>query len=153
MLKKIIGILLLYTMSGAGKLSSEERLSSINFKKMTKDKLELFMRLHNVSEHDMRMLTTIASIESNFKIDARGSVGEVGLWQLHPQFFKLKNKSLTEQFRVAYRHFSLLKEQCPKLEVLAWNLGCARSKQIKFPNKFVYVKKYVSSYNNLYAKM
>lgn len=88
-------------------------------------------------------LTAIAFIESSFNPKARGSLGEVGLFQFLPTYFKLKDKRIETQVQTAINHYNFLTKHCPDVSIaLAWNLGCNGAKKIKKPKEFAYYVKF-----------
>lgn len=97
-------------------------------------------------------LTAIAFIESSFNPKAKGSLGEVGLFQFLPTYFKLKDKRIETQVQTAINHYNFLTKHCPDVSIaLAWNLGCNGAKKIKKPKEFAYYvkfKKYRAQFKN-----
>lgn len=89
-------------------------------------------------------LLAIARIESSFLPNARGKANEFGLFQFHPKYFKLKDKSIKGQVRFAIMHYNnLLTNGCKKdIIALCWNLGIGGSRKIKKPKEFGYNKKF-----------
>lgn len=94
-------------------------------------------------------LLAIAFIESSFNPRAVGGVGEVGLFQLHPRYFKISRKAtISEQVVAAERHLIWLKHKCnikaTSRLIVAWNRGCkkAKSLSIEAARHTRYYKKY-----------
>ena len=88
-------------------------------------------------------LMAIAQIESNFRPNARGKALEEGIWQLHPKYFKLADKSIKGQTKLAIKHMNYLTKHCSDVNIsLAWNLGCTGARKLKQPTKFGYYKKF-----------
>jgi hypothetical protein len=88
-------------------------------------------------------LMAIAYIESSFQPNAVGGAKEQGLFQFHPKYFKLKDKSIKGQIRFAINHMEYLTKYCPDVSLsLAWNLGCSKAKRLKKPKEFTYYVKY-----------
>lgn len=95
-------------------------------------------------------LLAIAQIESSFRPYVKGKAFEYGLFQFHPKYFKLKDKSIRGQVRFAITHYNQLLTNGCRSEILGtcWNTGIGGSRKLKDPKKFAYNIKYV----NLKAK-
>lgn len=90
-------------------------------------------------------LLALAEIESTFRPTVLGDAKEFGLFQLHPKFFALKDKSIKGQVNEAVKHIKWLKRYCPADLAVAWNLGCADAKKVKHPKKFGYYIKFAEA--------
>ncbi len=85
-------------------------------------------------------LLAIAQIESSFRPNAVGALGEQGLFQFHKKYFKLNDKSIKGQVRLAINHYNKLLTNGCKKEILGtcWNAGVVGATKIKNPLKFAY---------------
>lgn len=89
-------------------------------------------------------LMAIAYIESSFRPNAVGKAKEFGLFQFHPKYFKLADKSVSGQVKAALKHYKYLLTTGCKEDIIAlcWNLGVTGASRIQQPNKFSYNKKF-----------
>lgn len=89
-------------------------------------------------------LLAIAEIESSFRPHVKGKALEYGLFQFHPKYFNLKDKSIRGQVRYAITHYNqLLTNGCKKgILGTCWNTGIGGSRKLKDPKKFAYNIKY-----------
>lgn len=94
---------------------------------------------------DPKLVAAIIKVESNWNHGAVGSVGEVGLLQLHPKFHK--DTSLA----AGIKSLAWTKKHCPLKEGYTWvvchNQGVNR--RPKFPYKHVYYRKVANEYEAL----
>jgi soluble lytic murein transglycosylase-like protein len=92
---------------------------------------------------DPALVLAIMKVESNFNPDARGSVGEVGLMQLHPRFHAVYPGEIERNIDTGVAYLARLKTLCKKDYGDAWfvcyNTGANR--RIKAPYQFPYYKK------------
>jgi hypothetical protein len=90
-------------------------------------------------------LLAIAQIESSFRPNVKGKALEYGLFQFHPKYFKLKDKSIRGQIRFAITHYNELLTNGCKDEILGtcWNTGIGGSRKLKNPKKFAYNVKFI----------
>lgn len=108
----------------------------------------------------------IAKIESSYNVNAVGAAGELGLYQIMPQYSKYNKKDLKKPHINIAEGMRMLKEakkncvhQEDNMWVLCYNLGVAGAKKIKHPKKFIYYKKYIAAKsklikdNNKYASL
>lgn len=79
---------------------------------------------------DPVLLQSIAFIESSFNPKAVGKIGEIGLFQLRPEFHAISlNSSVKQQTLIAIKYLQKLKVQCGKKFLQCWNMGPTRAKQ------------------------
>lgn len=101
---------------------------------------------------------TVAKIESNFNPNTVGQIGEIGLFQIRPEFVKgFKRKDLFDphiNIMVGLTKIKEAQRACKHLGnnlefLVCYNAGIKGSKKIKNPSQFPYVKKANKYYNKL----
>lgn len=107
---------------------------------------------------DPKLAAAIVKTESSFNPSAKGQLGEIGLFQVRPEFSKYPvHKLYNPEYNIAegLRILSKAKEQCKhqvdKQFVVCYNLGITGGSKIKYPSKFRYYKKvyaYYKGYSN-----
>jgi hypothetical protein len=89
---------------------------------------------------DPKIAIAVATVESGLNPKAVGKAGEVGVFQLHPSFFKATNTR--QNIRLGIKHLAYWKAHCPVREGYEWvtcyNQG---SRHPKYPKLFPYYKK------------
>ena len=94
----------------------------------------------------------VAKVESNFKPAAVGSIGEVGLFQVRPEYSKytkaqLRNPHINIQEGIRILKFS--RTHCVHKQEKTWlvcyNTGVNAAKRIKHPKLFPYYKKVMAA--------
>jgi soluble lytic murein transglycosylase-like protein len=103
---------------------------------------------------DPNLAVSIATIESGLNPKAIGSVGEVGLFQIRPQFVdKSIRDTLSDphvNITVGIKLLQNAQKRCVHQEYYGWltcyNAGFVGAKRIKNPSKFPYVKKIRRNY-------
>lgn len=97
---------------------------------------------------DPSVALAIAKTESNFNPTAIGQVGEVGLFQVRPEYSKYSTKALmnpTTNIKEGLRILKNAQEKCNhrvnNTWVVCYNTGIAYAKRIKYPMLFPYYKK------------
>lgn len=85
-------------------------------------------------------LLAIAQIESSFRPYVKGKALEYGLFQFHPKYFRLKDKSIKGQVKFAINHYNQLLTKGCKEDIIGtcWNTGIGGSRKLKNPKKFAY---------------
>lgn len=109
----------------------------------------LIMAMAPVMGVDGKVAVAVARVESNFNINAIGAAGEIGLFQVKPEYVKeYTKKQLSDPFVNIYVGLQKLKyaqDNCihqKSIEYLVcYNYGEANAKKIKYPHKFPYVTK------------
>lgn len=106
---------------------------------------------------DPLLAASIAKTESNFNPDAIGPVGEVGLFQLRPEYFKaftvkeLKDPKLNTI--LAIQKLKHDKKNCKHKQGLTWtscyNMGVTGAAKLKHPHLFPYVRKVETNLNKM----
>lgn len=106
--------------------------------------------IHEAVRHgvDPRIAVAVAKVESNMNPNAIGPKGEIGLFQVRPQFSEYSASEL-KNVRInvleGLRILSEAQEACAHKDKHHWlvcyNVGIYGAKAIKFPAKFPYVVK------------
>lgn len=98
---------------------------------------------------DPKIALTIAKMESNFKVNAVGSSGEIGVFQLlptsYPEFEKEELKNPRTNIILGIATLKKIKDKCKHLNknwVVCYNAGFAGAKRIKQPSKHPYALKF-----------
>lgn len=90
----------------------------------------------------------IATVESGLNPDAIGSKGEVGLFQLRPEYHSVKPGNVKQNVEVALAYLSEIRNKWQPIYGDAWfikfNLG-PNYRQIKYPTKFAYYQKVMAA--------
>lgn len=115
--------------------------------------ISLILFYSNLYGIDPQLAQAIVEQESAFKPNIVGSQGEIGLFQLHPKYFKLKKSKLLDvrtNIRLGIKHLSEVKKQCKhKIDntwIICYNLGVAKASRIKHPKLFKYYKQVIKRY-------
>jgi soluble lytic murein transglycosylase-like protein len=89
---------------------------------------------------DPRIAIAVATVESSLNPKAVGPKGELGLFQLHPKFFK--SVGTQENIRLGIKHLLYWKNNCPASAgyefVNCYNQG---KRSPRYPKLFPYYKK------------
>lgn len=103
---------------------------------------------------DPDIVKAVVAVESNFNVNAVGSVGELSLMQLNPTSFpgytkeQLKNPYLNIKLGVEY--LSKLKQSCVHKDndtyLVCYNLGSYKATKVKHPKLWPYYKKVKKKY-------
>lgn len=98
---------------------------------------------------DPLLLQSIAFIESSFNPKAIGRIGEIGLFQLRPEYHLISlNTSVKQQTLTAIKYLQKLKIQCGRKFLQCWNMGPTRAKKLN--HKITrYETKVQNAYKNL----
>lgn len=77
-------------------------------------------------------LLAIAAIESSYNPRAIGALGEIGLFQLRPQFYNIKlGDSIEKQVKEAGKLLTEVKFKCKNKYIQCWNMGITKTKKLK----------------------
>ncbi len=98
---------------------------------------------------DPDLAVSVARVESSFNIHAVGGVGEVGLFQIRPEFNKEYTKAQLKDPNinalVGVKMLANLKKTCVHNQgidfLVCYNYGPVNAKKVKNPSKFPYVVK------------
>lgn len=91
---------------------------------------------------DPRLALAIAEVESGFNPNMVGSLGEVGVFQLRPEFHSVVKGNTKQNIDVAIKYLAHLKRQCGDYGdafFVCYNYGPSR--QLKHPKLFPYYKR------------
>lgn len=84
----------------------------------------------------------VAKVESGLNMDVTGPFGEVGIFQIRPEYTNANIYDLKENIKEGVRQLAYWKQHCPVQESIFW-VSCYNqgSRKPKFPHLFPYVKK------------
>lgn len=85
----------------------------------------------------------IAEVESSFNPNAVGGLGEIGIFQLRPEYHRVIPGDIRGNAEVAMQYLAQLKTQCShygEAFYICWNLG-PNYRRLKHPTLFPYFKK------------
>jgi soluble lytic murein transglycosylase-like protein len=91
---------------------------------------------------DPQLALAIAERESNLNPDAVGSIGELGVFQLRPEYHKVRRGDYAHNIDVAIRYLAKLKQSCShygEAYFVCYNVG-PNYKRLKYPHLFPYYK-------------
>lgn len=114
--------------------------------------LALIMKYSLIYNVDPFLALAVAKVESNYNQQAIGSLGEVGVFQVRPEFYPTVDLHiLKNNVRIGVKHLAKALKECKHKEdytgVLCYNLGSAAASRIKHPKLFPYYKKVSRFYN------
>lgn len=91
---------------------------------------------------------SVAMVESNLNPEAIGSLGEIGLFQVRPEFSELTREQLRNPYKNIEEGLRILqhaKKKCLHKSdydfLVCYNAGVAKGNKIKAPKQFAYIKK------------
>lgn len=118
------------------------------------DELPKFIKQKAESHNlDARLVYAIAMVESNLNPDAVGKYGEVGLFQLRPEFHSVKPGDYKHNTEVAVKYLVYIKRRCYSKYGKAWficyNIGPNRNYTIRYPQSFDYYRKVMKYYKQV----
>lgn len=97
---------------------------------------------------DPNLAVAVAKQESSLRHDVVGSVGEVGLFQVRPEYSKFSRQELfnpvvniTEGLRMLSQAKKYCKHQSDNAWIICYNLGITGGAKVKYPKRFEYYKK------------
>ena len=103
---------------------------------------------------DPVLTQSVIHVESKGNPQAVGSIGEVGLMQIRPEFVPETSLQLFNPCTNVRVGIRLLKSLNPKYGpfdkswINCYNLGRTACKKVRFPKKFRYYKKVIAAYEN-----
>lgn len=92
---------------------------------------------------DPDLAVAIAEVESGLNPNAVGQLGELGVFQLRPEFHDVRRGDKRHNVKVAMRYMNQLMKDCAHYGsawFVCWNLG-PHYKRLKYPTKFPYFVK------------
>lgn len=118
---------------------------------------------HGVSPY---IAASVVTVESNFNPKAVGPVGELGLMQLRPEYFKAADLTDVEtNLKIGIKHLATIKDSCKSLKskvesekdqkliwIICHNTGVTGGLRLKAPLDHAYFKKIKSTYNGYKAQ-
>lgn len=121
--------------------------------------IHLMIYYGSISNFDPMLLQALGRQESNMNPRAVGALGELGIFQLRPEFLPdySKNELLNPEInvKVAIKLLKEAKKNCIHKKNFEWlvcfNMGVTRGNKIKYPTKNKYVinvTKYYKEYKN-----
>ena len=118
-------------------------------KGQTQDEIEnSIVRLSRRHNMDPALMLAIAKTESKLNPKAVGSKGELGVFQLRPEFHKFNANSIDSQVNVAIVYLSTIRRKWEPVYGNAWfisfNLG-PNYRRINHPSLFPYYKRVMAS--------
>jgi soluble lytic murein transglycosylase-like protein len=105
-----------------------------------------YSKIFNV---DPNVALSVAAVESNFNTEAVGSIGELGVFQIRPEFYpmftKKQIKSPETNIMLGIQKIAAYQKTCHHKEdltyLICYNYGPANARKVKNPHLFPYVKK------------
>lgn len=99
---------------------------------------------------DPYLAMSIVKVESSFVPTVIGTKGEIGLFQIRPEYVNYTRKQLFNietNIKVGISILSKKKKLCPHKEyIVCYNVGVTGAKKIKNPKEFPYYKKVMKEY-------
>jgi soluble lytic murein transglycosylase-like protein len=106
-----------------------------------------YSTMFNIDPH---LALSVIQVESNFDPYTIGTLGEIGLFQIRPEFVTIASKDLFDVETNIRTGISLLakkKKHCSHKEfIVCYNAGIEGAKKIKNPKEFPYYKKVMKVY-------
>jgi soluble lytic murein transglycosylase-like protein len=110
--------------------------------------VSLIILYSNIYGVDQKVALAVAEQESHYNPRAIGPVGELGIYQLRPEFNRkfTKKQLLTPEINIALGVYKLkmVKKTCVHKKDIEWlicfNAGDSGAKKIKYPSRFPYVR-------------
>lgn len=100
---------------------------------------------------DSDLAVAIAQVESGMNPNKVGAIGEVGLFQLRPEYHRIG--TVQQNIRTAMKYLNELKRYCGptygEAFFICYNVGPNYEKRILFPKKFPYYVKVMSQMNRI----
>lgn len=124
---------------------------------MTSLILALILQYSMINNVDPRLTMAVIQVESSYRQNVVGPVGEIGLMQLNPRFFKEYTKEQLADpetnIRLGVAHLAASLKRCRyktnKLAVVCYNLGIKGGSRLKYPHKWYYYEKVIAAYENV----
>jgi soluble lytic murein transglycosylase-like protein len=91
---------------------------------------------------DPALALAIAETESNFNPKMIGSLGEIGVYQLRPEFHRVSRSNVSANIKTGIKYLVRLKRECNSYGdafFVCFNYG--QAKKLKYPKLFPYYKK------------
>lgn len=96
---------------------------------------------------DPAVALAIAEVESTFNPKATGKAGEVGLFQLHPRFFKNPSYEVDANVKQGVQHLLYWQKRCPTKKSKTW-VNCYNRgyRSVVNPKTTPYYRKFIKAY-------
>jgi soluble lytic murein transglycosylase-like protein len=105
-------------------------------------------KLHGI---DPDISLAVAQIESKFDHKRIGELGEIGVFQLRPEYFPVSIVKLESNIKHGIKYLAYVKKYCghqlDNTWVICYNLGVQGASKIKYPRLFNYYKKHKEAYD------
>lgn len=100
---------------------------------------------HNL---DPKLVLSIAMVESGMNPNAVGGLGEIGLFQLRPEYHDVERGKPYKNIKVGIKYLAKIKELCEAKYGDAWFVcyNTGPYKTLKRPFDFIYYKKVMTEY-------
>ena len=133
-LRDLIAVLILALAMSALAFSSAEAKTEPQIKKI----IEMTAIKHGI---DPVLAVAIAQVESNLNPDAIGSLGEIGVYQLRPEYHNVKRGDVRHNVETAIKYLADIRRKWQPVYGDAWfikfNLG-PNYRTLNHPEKFPY---------------
>lgn len=124
-------------------LSTVMFAEDVEAQQLSRGEIELLITksaLRNGVDPDLAL--AIVEVESKFNVNAVGSIGEIGLFQLRPEYHRVQRGRAKENIETGVRYLAHLQRLCGDYGdafFVCFNYGPAR--KLKHPRLFPYYKK------------
>lgn len=116
---------------------------------MTKEAIvALIVAYSKIFGVDPQVAVSVAKVESRLEVEATGQLGEVGLFQIRPEFYPMLTKaqirSPETNIMLGVRMLAKCKKTCIHQEGISWlvcyNYGPGNAEKVRHPSLFPYVR-------------
>lgn len=118
----------------------------------SREEVELTIREMAHQNHiDEELALAIAEVESGMNPNAVGSLGELGVFQLRPEFHDVKPGAVLKNTATAMKYMARIQKACSHYGdawFVCWNLG-PNYKRLKYPRLFPYYDKVMDARRKL----
>lgn len=118
--------------------------------------INMIILYSKLMQFDPTVAIAVARVESNFNPNAIGAIGEIGLYQLRPEYLtETERKNLHKpsvQIMLGIARLKKEKDGCYHKKdltyLVCYNYGRTNALKVKHPDKFSYVKKVRNELSN-----
>ena len=121
--------------------------------------IEMIITISSSLSFDPHLALAVAKTESNFTQTAVGPVGEIGLFQIRPEYSQFSEDELKQvetNIREGIRKLKKAAANCPHKDEMEWlvcyNVGVTGGGKIKHPRLFPYYRKVTENYSLMKEK-